>query len=226
MPILWLDTCADVCRIAVGTGDSLLSSLQVRHNQQLSTRLFSWIDTCLNEACITREDLHAIGVNRGPGSYTGVRVGVVTARMLAWSGGLPLVGLSALDVLCSMHTGSAPVLAVLPARRGEVYAQAYSGREVVMPAGVCSPEDLMTRLPGALRPPVVIGQAPDGFVLPWPVTTWIDVDGPAEAVAIRLCAELVSAGRVDDPLGLQPLYLKPPAISKPREPYTPPQCIR
>lgn len=226
MPILWIDTCAEICRLAVGDAGSVFSVLQVRHHHQLSTRLFTLIDMCLQTAGVAKEQLTAIGVNCGPGSYTGVRVGVVTARMLAWSGRLPLAGLGALDVLCAMQTGSAPVLGVLPARRGEVYAQARFGERTVLPACVCRPGDLMDRLNGWLRPPVVIGQLPSEFLLPWPVTVHIRADGPDEAAALRLCAEKIAAGRGDDPLGLQPVYLKPPAISKPRQPYRPPPCIR
>jgi tRNA threonylcarbamoyladenosine biosynthesis protein TsaB len=102
-------------------------------------------------------ELDGIAVGRGPGSFTGLRIGVATARALAHAHGLALHPVSSLAALAA-GAAPPPVLAVIDARRGEVFAL-LDGEKSLGP-WVCRPEDLVARL-GARRPPRAVG---DGSV--------------------------------------------------------------
>jgi tRNA threonylcarbamoyladenosine biosynthesis protein TsaB len=104
-----------------------------------ATRLLGMAQRLLAEAGLGWRQLDRLGVGVGPGTFTGLRVGVATARGIAQSLGLELAGVSSLRALAhaASASGQAPggVLAVIDARRGEVYAAAYGsdGREQLAP---------------------------------------------------------------------------------------------
>ena len=107
---------------------------------------------------ISLRDIDLLAVATGPGSFTGLRVGIATMQGLAMAIGAPLIGVSALDALAHLatsgqgETGSHRVAAWIDAWRGEVFAAAYElGREVA-PAIVAKPESLLAGLTG---PPVL-----------------------------------------------------------------------
>jgi tRNA threonylcarbamoyladenosine biosynthesis protein TsaB len=97
-------------------------------------------------------DLRAIAVGVGPGSFTGLRIGVATARALAAAGGLPLVGVSSLAALAAGIEAEL-TLPLIDARRGELFAALYRGRSAVWGPLAAAPEALVERLgEGAATP--------------------------------------------------------------------------
>lgn len=101
-----------------------------------ATRLLAMADGLLAQAGVGWRDLQRIGVGVGPGTFTGLRVGVATARGLAQSLGLELAGVSSLKALAHAAAGGpGGVLAVIDARRGEVFAAPYdrAGNELLAP---------------------------------------------------------------------------------------------
>jgi N6-L-threonylcarbamoyladenine synthase len=85
------------------------------------------IEACMLEAGLTLKSLDRIAVTIGPGSFTGIRVGVAMARGLALSLGIPAVGVTTLSVVAEPHINAArEVLALIDARRDELYAQLFS----------------------------------------------------------------------------------------------------
>ena len=100
----------------------------------LATRL-------LEEAGLAFEDLDRIAVGIGPGTFTGLRIGVATARALAQASGAELVGVSTLRTL-AQNVADRPVLAVLDARRGEAFVAAWRGEEAVLAPAAVTPEVL------------------------------------------------------------------------------------
>jgi len=162
-----------------------------------------------------------IAVGTGPGTYTGIRIGIATATGLARSTGVPLVGVSTLAALAVSIAGSAPgegpVMPVLDARRSQVFTGLYNraGRELEPPA-VCSPDELVARLvritarlpappriggSGSLRFREQLEQA--GFPVPEAHS--------AHRLSGRALCEL-GAGIPDFELGkpLEPIYLRAP----------------
>jgi tRNA threonylcarbamoyladenosine biosynthesis protein TsaB len=97
----------------------------------------------LAEAGLAWRDLDRIGAGVGPGSFTGLRIGVATARALAQAAGAPLVGVSTLQALTVAPSGPArAVLACLDARRGEAFVAAWRGDERLLAPAAVRPEDL------------------------------------------------------------------------------------
>ena len=111
---------------------------------QHASRLLALLEQALDEAGIDWRDVERIAVGVGPGGFTGLRIGIATARALAQAHGLPLVPVGSLAALAAGTQG--PVAAVLDARRGEVFAAAYDdGRELLAPAAL-APGDVAARL--------------------------------------------------------------------------------
>ena len=111
------------------------------------------VDRLMREAGLGFGDLGAIAVGIGPGAFTGLRIGIATAHGLAHSAGTPLHPVSSLAALAAgiPQTGipRTPVLALIDARRGELFAAAYEdGRELIGPF-VASPDEVVARMPEA-----------------------------------------------------------------------------
>ncbi len=167
-------------------------------------------------------EVDRIAVGLGPGTFTGIRIGVATAGGLALTTGVPAVGVSTLAALAvgiAREAGaSGPVMPVLDARRGEVFAGLYNpmGRELEPPF-VGSPEDLVARI-GEItarlpQPPMVGGPGAVRFVDQLD-RAGIEVPGPGSALnrlSGRAVCELgAGAARSQPGKPLEPIYLRVP----------------
>lgn len=104
----------------------------------------------LGESGLGWADLGGIAVGRGPGSFTGLRVGLATARALAQAHGLPLHGVSSLAALAAGAGADADaVLALIDARRGELFAALYGGGELLLAPWVAPPAAVLATVAGA-----------------------------------------------------------------------------
>jgi len=166
-----------------------------------------------------------IAVGLGPGSFTGLRVAVATARALGLSRGLPVSGVCTLDAiglaLAEAADGSAARLAAIDARRGEVFAALYApGGERLWEPRVYSPRELAERVGALAAPPLAAGSgavrfrrqlASRGVVVP-------EDSDPVHRVAARHVCALVAAGSAGEGSGsLAPIYLRPPDAERWRE---------
>ena len=181
-----------------------------------STALLAEVERAV-AACGGWQQVGRIAVGRGPGSFVGIRIGLATAQGLAASTGLPVSGVCTLDAFGRAMGGG---LAVLDARRGEVFAALYSSQgERLWEPLVTTPEALAERL-SALASPVLA--AGSGAVRFRQQLADRDVDIPDDAdpvhrVAARhLCALAGSAGHGDGG-SLDPIYLRPPDAQRWRE---------
>lgn len=126
MIVLGIETATIACGVALAGPDGALGALQVATRQTHSQRLVPLIDSLFRETGIARSELAGIAVSCGPGSFTGLRIGVATAKALALALDLPLVGVPTLAVLAE-NAGPAAELVwpVLVAKRDEVYGAVY-----------------------------------------------------------------------------------------------------
>jgi tRNA threonylcarbamoyladenosine biosynthesis protein TsaB len=159
-----------------------------------------------------------IGVGVGPGSFTGVRIGIATARGVAASAGLPVAGVCTLDAIASALRGQGgeaeppSLLAILDARRGEVFAALYThdGERVWEPL-VSAPDELAKRVATLPRPLLAAGSGALRFRQEL-VRQGVEIpDGadPVHRVAARhICALAAARGGDEGPLA--PIYLRPP----------------
>lgn len=167
-------------------------------------------------------DRLAVGI--GPGNFTGLRVGIATARGLALGRGLPISGVGTLDALArglGEVAGATARLAVTDARRGEVFAALYSAAgERLRDPFVCPPEELAERI-GPL--PEAVLCAGSGAVRFRQKLASRDVEIPDDAdpvhriAARHVCALAATDPGEDDSAPVAPLYLRPPDAERWRE---------
>lgn len=168
--------------------------------------------------------VEAIAVGRGPGTYTGLRVGIATARALGLSRGLPVRGVCSLDALgraLAERPGSAPRLAALDARRGEVFSALYSpaGERLWGPL-VSAPEELAERLAGLPAPPLAAGSGAVRFrqqLTDGGAEVPDDADAVHRIAARHVCALAASEPDAGDDEPVAPIYLRPPDAERWRE---------
>ncbi len=119
-----------------------------------AARLLALVEQVLAEAGIGWDGVARLAVGVGPGGFTGLRIGVATARALAQGHGLPVVGVGSLHALAEGAPAEHPaVAAVLDARRGEVFAAVWRAGELELAPAALAPAALAERLEGA--PPVL-----------------------------------------------------------------------
>tara|TARA_B100001248_G_scaffold256450_2_gene237512 strand:- start:5177 stop:5848 length:672 start_codon:yes stop_codon:yes gene_type:complete len=125
--ILNLETSTTNCSVALSLNGELLflkedNSTQYSHAE----RLHIYIDAVLKEAQIERSQIDAVAVSKGPGSYTGLRIGVSAAKGLCFGLDIPLIALPTLEVLANkIQTEAGCIVATLDARRMEVYSAVF-----------------------------------------------------------------------------------------------------
>lgn len=176
--ILGIDTSAAQCAVAlVGSGDPANGAVVQRQamDRGHAEHLFPMIEAILGRAGIGFEGLSRIAVCTGPGSFTGVRIGVAAARGIALGRGIPVIGVSRFEALAAEAGG--PVAICLSGRGGMIYLQAFGadGAALAAPAMTTEPELAAALPPGCTRfagdaVPMLEGRArliPDG--LPDPV---------------------------------------------------------
>lgn len=144
MKILGIDSATLTTGIAVIDDDAVLA--EGRHDASGRTAdMLVTIDEVVKAAGMTPRELDAIAVGAGPGSFTGLRIGMATAKGIAFASGRPLWAVSSLAALAldgQRHHGSALVAAVLDARRGEVFAGVYDGDTRLGDERVLAPVEL------------------------------------------------------------------------------------
>jgi len=230
MLILALETTTDVCGVAVVDERGTLEVRAFRHRMRLSERLLGEVDSVLREAGTRLEDVEGLGVGIGPGSFTGVRVGVMTAKMWADVLGLPVAGVSSLEAVAAACApaglgpgapGQPTVVAVIRARPGTWYVQRLAPGSAAGEPETLTVELLAERLreePGRV---LLCGEGVPAVrehlvVLLGPAAARVEVappEPPRAEVVGRLAGERILAGRSDDPLALAPLYVAPPPIN-------------
>ena len=126
MKILAVDTATSGCSVALTDGEHLLSEINLVSTQTHSRHLTGMIREACRLAGLAVGEMDAYAVVKGPGSFTGLRIGVSTVKGLAEAAGRPIVGISALQALAGQAAASTPLVCpLIDARRGEVYFSTY-----------------------------------------------------------------------------------------------------
>jgi tRNA threonylcarbamoyladenosine biosynthesis protein TsaB len=209
MRLLAIDTASEACSIGViADGEPVIRSEVVgRGHAEILMRL---IEEAMNEARLTFADLDRIAVTVGPGSFTGLRIGIAAARGFALVTGKPAVGIGTL----AMHAeqarslrGPHAVLAVLTAGRGELYGAIYSadGTEIDQPQAA-SAQALAAKLKDGM---LIAGSGADLVVAALPMDVTVRIAHRDASIDVAaLCRLAVAAPQ---PLSSpRPLYLRPP----------------
>jgi len=126
---LYIESSSHNCSVAVGTATEILAIQEEASNQYVhSEKLHVFIKEVMATAKLDFADLNAVCVGRGPGSYTGLRIGVSAAKGLCFSLNIPLISIDSLTVLASQlfHQVGGFIVPLMDARRMEVYQAVFS----------------------------------------------------------------------------------------------------
>jgi tRNA threonylcarbamoyladenosine biosynthesis protein TsaB len=191
---------------------------------QHAERLLGIIDEVMQRASWKKGDLELIACCIGPGSFTGVRVGVATAKGIALGLGLPIVGVGSLEAMAFAHRSRgavAPDGAVVPlldARKGEIFWAAYGddGALIAGPGhlGSAHAADL-GRLVGSEKLTFVGQIAPSLQLDPACIVRFAESDRPDPAAIACLAEQKLASRGPDDLDALEPTYVRPPDITLP-----------
>lgn len=213
MRLLVVDTALGFCTAAVWDGARTISrteSMTRGHQEALAPM----VQSVMGKGGIAFSDLEAIGVTVGPGSFTGLRVGLAFAQGLGAALDRPVAGLSTLDALAaSVAPDGLPVAAVIDARRGQVYTRLFDGAgEALDAAGATPLAELAPRLTGAGSPGRLVGTGAALAAEAAPGWTPVALNGPSAEAMIRLTAAALAQGAPDAP---RPQYLRAPDATPP-----------
>ena len=204
--LLAFDTATPHVTVALHDGSSVVATFESEESMRHGEMLAPGIEHVLASAGTTVASLTGIAVGVGPGPFTGLRVGLVTARTLALTREIPVYGICSLDILAAeaMDAGLSEFVVATDARRKEVYLAAYAGGRRVHGPEVIKPEDAATGV-------TVVGRGgalyPDHFPA---------LAGPEHPSAAVLCDVVVN--RRFEILDPDPLYLRRPDAAEPGKP--------
>ena len=222
---LAIDTSTDTASLALIEEGNVLAELTWRCQQNHSTQLLPHLEHLLDQLKLDQQAINAIIVARGPGTYNGLRVGVSTAKGLAYSLEIPIVGISTLEAEAYQHTTSnLPICPILNAGREEIATAEYQMKDgqwqqlvdehLTTVNALCSEITNQTLFCGE-------------YVAA--IATQLKEQLKQRAVTVTPAARLrravflaelgnkrLMAGDHDDPLTLQPVYLRGPNITQPK----------
>ena len=222
---LAIDTSTNTASLALANGSEILAELSWRCGQNHSTTLLPYLARLLNQTGSGLGSLDAIIVARGPGSFNGLRVGISTAKGLAFSLGVPVVGISTLAATAYQHAeASLPVCPIFNAGRGEIATAIYhmkgsrwqpiTGEHITNIEVLCAQIDTKTLFCGELTAAIsdrLRKRLKQKAVIAAPAARFRRAGFLAE-----LGRQEMEAGNSDNPTTLHPIYLRRPHITKPR----------
>ncbi len=225
MNILAFDTALGACSAALWSDGRIAASAFETRRRGHAEALFPLIERVLGEAGVGYGDLDRLAVTVGPGSFTGLRIGVAAARGLALALKIPATGVTTLEAVAAGHRkqlsdGEDAMVVVLDARRGQVYTQSFDGGGGPLgPAAAMPPADIAASVPQAASGILVgdgvelLGLQADGFLGRFrPVSD--PLGGQPEAAVV---AEMVASRPPGDETTapLRPFYLRGPDADLP-----------
>jgi tRNA threonylcarbamoyl adenosine modification protein YeaZ len=204
--LLAFDTATSHVTVALHDGDGVVAEYSASESMRHGEMLAPGIAEVLHRAGAISQDITAVAVGVGPGPFTGLRVGLVTARTMALALEIPVYGVCSLDVLAAeaIDAGLDDFVVATDARRKEVYVASYAGGLRTTGPDVVRPADAATDL-------AVVGRGallyPDAFPR---------AEAPEHPSAAVLCDVVV--GERFELLDPEPLYLRRPDTMAPRRP--------
>ncbi|MBA7469399.1 tRNA threonylcarbamoyladenosine biosynthesis protein TsaB [subsurface metagenome] len=227
--LLAIDTSTDMASLALTQDSKILAELTWHCEQSHSVQLLPNLTHLLNQTGTSLQSITGIIVARGPGSFNGLRVGVSTAKGLAFSLGIPIVGISSLEVAAYPHAETGlPICPIFNAGRGEIATATYQGKNnkwrqltsehITTVEALCSQITTPTVFCGEFTP-LIATQLRKKFrqkaIIATPAAGLRRAGFLAELGQKRL-----AAGNCDNPATLQPLYLRRPPITEPKRQLT------
>ena len=214
--LLAIDTSSLVLSCALAEKDRLVAEWTVQKRLTHSEQLIPHLDEMMKEAGVEKKQITGIAVSIGPGSFTGLRIGLATAKMASYIWKVPVVGVDTLEALAwNMAGAQAFILPLMDAQRGNVYAALYGAFQDMWqeaPAEVASIDEVIAAAVKHGGPVIALGECADMYKEKLQAAG-IAVAPPqnrccrAGSVALAGIAKL-EKGEADDPLKLLPNYIR------------------
>jgi len=133
MKILGIDTATPILALGIVDEEKVLSEIRFNAGQTHAQILLPNIEKILKDSSLQLEDLDGIAISIGPGSFTGLRIGLATAKGLCFASGKPLIAVPTLDALAYFNQSFPyPLVPILDAKKNEVYSAIYDTRKGVL----------------------------------------------------------------------------------------------
>jgi tRNA threonylcarbamoyladenosine biosynthesis protein TsaB len=221
--VLGIDTATPVTSVAVGSRAGALAVHSVRNDRAHAELLVPMVRQALEGAGVDGGELGGIAVGTGPGLFTGLRVGVSSAKALAQAWGRPMVAVSSLDLLAHgcRHAGRL-VCAAIDGRRGELFTALYrpvpGGVERLGEYRVVVPAELAAELRSLGEPVLLCGDGAERYA-----EVFAEAGGPVELAGpdfaspsvgalVQLALARLERGAASEPFEVSPIYLRRPDV--------------
>lgn len=214
--LLAIDTSSLVLSCALAEKDRLVAEWTVQKRLTHSEQLIPHLDEMMKEAGVEKKQITGIAVSIGPGSFTGLRIGLATAKMASYIWKVPVVGVDTLEALAwNMAGAQAFILPLMDAQRGNVYAALYGAFQEMWqeaPAEVAPIDEVIAAAVKHGGPIIAVGECADMYKEKLQAAG-ILVASPqnrccrAGSVALAGISKL-EKGEADDPLKLLPNYIR------------------
>lgn len=219
MKILAFDTSGLTGSVSLNDNESILAEWSLSSQETQSRRLLPTVNYILTNTGISLEDIDAFAVTVGPGSFTGIRIGLATVKGLAMATGRPVLGISTLDAIAANFAfTSLPVFPVIDARKKQIFTARYQpdGRGnliKVTPESVLFPEEFVSKI----KEPVILA----GDAVPVYQEFFQEhlearaIFSPSHLAYVRastvgyLAAKRFLSGERDDAASIVPIYIRP-----------------
>jgi tRNA threonylcarbamoyladenosine biosynthesis protein TsaB len=221
MLVLGVETATQLVGVAVGRPEGMLASFHSTRERRHAETLAPAIDFVCRQAQIDLDEIDAIAVDVGPGSFTGLRIGLATAKAIAYARRIPMAGFCSLDLLAHRaRIADRVILSLIDARRGELYYALYrrasSGdlQRIAEPA-VAPPAEIAAQLKNLDEGCLVVGDGVERYAHLFGEAGPIERAGkgfrfPSADSLVEMGAAMAARGELVPESEIQPLYLRPP----------------
>lgn len=222
-----------MCSVSIAKDGNVLSQRELIEEKSHAKKLTEFIDEMLKEQHLELKDLHAVAVSKGPGSYTGLRIGVSTAKGICYGANIPLLAIDTLTIICNqvllkqdretctiLKNPSAIVCSMIDARRMEVYYALFNNLGVARTKPAAIILDQQTFIPLLEKGPVIFagsGMYKCKNLLNHPNAIFIDHIYPS---AVSMASQSFKAYQNKEMVNLayfEPFYLKDFIGTKPKK---------
>ncbi len=221
MSILSIDTSSQVSSVAVLSAERVAAEISMQGALTHSETLMPHIETALRMARVEKSELEGIAVSIGPGSFTGLRIGLASAKMMAYALHIPLIAVPTLEALAHHYIcEGVRLVPMMDAQKGNVYAQEFVWRmdgdalklQEIRPLAILPLMEVIAGLENAEQPVILLGDAMQKkttLALPANVRLApIHARMPRAACVGLAALTRLARGEMDDPVTAAPLYLR------------------